>query len=1183
MEKRNYIGKIIVYRMPIAHARYSYTKLCFFLLLALFYLSDFTAKAQDNFNDDIIDPPIVFDEIPVLVLVEGCKGFYVDMIYTDNDILYINIEDLFKTLQIPCIVGEKGNSISGFIENESRTYLIDYHTKKIIVGDKTLISKRGLVKEMDAIYMESTLFNEAFGISMTFNYRSLSIVLKSNFELPLIKQKRIEKMRNNISKLKAEVIADTILPRNYHLFKFGMLDWALASSQSWKGKTENQIGLGIGTELLYGEANLSINYSDKYKFNSRQLQYLWRWVDNDKLLIKQAQIGKISNQSISYLNGSIIGVNIRNSPTTVRTATGFYIINEITEPNWTVELYINNVLVDYTKADASGSFQFKVPNVYGYTTLKLKFYGPMGEERIEERTLNVPFTFTPEKEFEYSLTAGILQDETSSRFGKAEFNYGVDRMFTVGGGLEYLSTIPNNPLIPFAKFALQPFSKLTIFGEYAHGVKTSFLLNYYLGNNATLEIDYTKFVQGQLATRNRYLEERKVKLSAPFKVKNMSGYAKLDYTQLVYSEYSYNQASIMLSAYYKQFSTNSTTQINKIDRMPAYVSSNLSLSYRIRNGFSLRSSAQYNITEGQFITCKAEIEKRISKGYLSASYGKYFLSNDYSINISFKYDLPFARTNISTGHSRNNTSASESAQGSIAFGSGNNYIHKTNNSSVGKGGISIYPFLDLNHNGVFDDGEKMVKIPAVRIMGGKVIFSEKDSIVRIPDLSPFINYVLEFSDNDLENIAWQFKNKIFQVLVDPNQFKRIDIPIIPVGEASGMTYLNQDNSIKGIGRIMIKFYNKSNEKLVAETLSESDGYIDFMGFEPGDYIACVDSVQLSNLNFKSEPMQREFTIKTLEEGDIVEGIDFVLRENETAVVLKTDTLKNDMIPIELDLDNLYNSFNDIGTNSDTVSNIEVTKMDTLIKVVNKKEVEQININLPYKSDSINSVAPNNKKNDHEVKLKNNPSTVNNKKRYISGDICFQTGNYYVQCGAFKYKNNAVQLALKVLKITDAAVGIIFIDGLYKVQVGCVTLREQALEIKNKLIENDVHDELLIMLRTEITEHGKNKLTEGIDSINNNLSKRYLIERDSVWGEICNESGNYFIQCGAYKYKGNAVQLALKIMKNAGAEIGIIGIELNEGLYKVQVGCTATKKEAEEVKKLLIEKGLLNNIYIRNKK
>ena len=285
------------------------------------------------------------------------------------------------------------------------------------------------------------------------------------------------------------------------------------------------------------------------------------------------------------------------------------------------------------------------------------------------------------------------------------------------------------------------------------------------------------------------------------------------------------------------------------------------------------------------------VEKYIPKGNFSISYEKNVLYNDHFINFNFRYDLPGARTNLSVSQSRNTTMTSGSAQGSLAFGGGNGYVYTSNNSSTSKGGLLLYPFLDLNNNGRHDKGEPMVKLTNVGIMGGRVIFNEKDSIVRIPDLNAFTTYLLEFQDNDLENIAWRFREKIYQVLIDPNQFKRIDIPVIAVGEVSGMTYLNKDNVLKGQRRILVKFYKKipnsgnrtlsepdlvDYSKPVAETLTESDGYLYYIGLAPGEYVARIDPEQLNNLSMTTTPGLIPFKINQSVQGDMVSGVDFVL-------------------------------------------------------------------------------------------------------------------------------------------------------------------------------------------------------------------------------------------------------------------------------------------------------------------
>jgi hypothetical protein len=855
-------------------------------ILFIFMLVSSFSTYEEKFGSTVIkmksiDPdPVAYDLFPVNVIIEGVGSFDLDVLYTENDLLFINIEDLFRALKVPCTDGVKGISVEGFIGNAYQPYSIDFAKGIIKVGDRTIRTDDKLLKESGILYMESSLFAKAFGIILDFNYRSLTIKLKADFELPVVKQMRLEKIRSNIADIKGEVVVDTLISRDYHLFKFGTLDWSASSFQNWKSAANNAFGLSLGTELLYGEANISMNYFSQYKFDDRQLQYRWNWVDNDKTLIKQAQVGKISVPMISFINAPLVGASIRNSPTTVRKAKGSYIINEIAEPNWTVELYINNVLVDFTTADASGAFRFNVPIVYGFTTLKLKYYGPTGEERTEEREMNVPYTVMATNEFEYGLSAGIVQDGDGSRFGKGEFNYGVNRILTVGGGIEYLSSLPSDGFIPYATATLQPFSRLILNGEYVHGVRSKGVLNYYITKEILLELDYAKYVEGQKVTIFNSNEERKAKLSIPLRYKKINGFFRLDYSQLVYSAFSYNYATAMFSVYYKQFSTNASTQINWVSEKDPFITNDLVLGYRLKNNYVIRSSVRYNASSSSFISYTTELEKRIAKGYLSASFQKNIISDDYYINLGCKYDFSFARTAVSGSQSKFNSGTSISAQGSLAFGAGNGYIHTNNNSSVGKGGIVLYPFLDLNHNGIFDKEEHLVKLSVARANGAKTIISEKDSIVRIPNLNSFTDYVLEFNDSDLSNIAWRFKHNTYKVLVDPNQFKRIDVPILAMGEISGMAYMEKESELKGLGRVLIKIYKKDSDKVVAEVLSESDGYIYYLGLKPGEYRACVDPEQLDNLDLLAEPACRYFTINTMKEGDIVDGIDFTLKENK---------------------------------------------------------------------------------------------------------------------------------------------------------------------------------------------------------------------------------------------------------------------------------------------------------------
>ncbi|MEJ1730007.1 hypothetical protein SMA90_27105, partial [Escherichia coli] len=175
------------------------------------------------------------------------------------------------------------------------------------------------------------------------------------------------------------------------------------------------------------------------------------------------------------------------------------------------------------------------------------------------------------------------------------------------------------------------------------------------------------------------------------------------------------------------------------------------------------------------------------------------------------------------------------------------YLGVNNRSSVGKGGIILYPFLDLNWNGQRDKGEPKAFGMEVQVSGGRIQYKEQDTITRIYDLQPYAEYLVTLIGSKFDNIAWRMPNQTLSVVVDPNQFKRIEVPVVVVGEASGQVNLRDRNTLRGQGRITVQFYNQDTV-MIYNTLTESDGYFSYMGLAPGKYMAAIDPEQMKKLN-----------------------------------------------------------------------------------------------------------------------------------------------------------------------------------------------------------------------------------------------------------------------------------------------------------------------------------------------
>ncbi|NVO03313.1 MAG: hypothetical protein HXX09_11495, partial [Bacteroidetes bacterium] len=851
--------------------------------------------AQDKYTVDPVDPTNErnYDEFTVMYNLNGFGYFATEALYfSNNNKLYISVYQLFNELRINCKASSNSDSLSGFIENESNKYNIDFKNKIINIQNKKVELNDALLKINDALYLESSMFGDLFRLNLNFDFKSLTIAISSDFELPIIKIQRILRIRNNISKLKSEIVADTLIKRENHIFKFGTIDWGFSAAQTNAISANNTFQLGVGAELLGGSAQIQLRHFDKYAFDMRQQSYRWNWANNDNKIIKQVSLGKISTSSISSIYSSVLGAKITNAGVGYRKAAGEYSINGFTQPNWMVELYINNALVEVKEADAIGFYIFKFPLSYGQIVITLKFYGPSGEEKTEEKILNIPYTFVPAKKFEYNITTGVLEDGRSTKFFRSENNYGINPFITVGAGLEYLSSITNHSYIPFSNISVQPFRRVIVNGIYAHNVYTKGQMNVSLFKNVFLELGYTKYVDGQTAVMQNYRDEKAAKVSMPFHIRKISGFARLDYTNFGYQHFYYNQYGASFSLFYGNFSTNLASNLNQINPISdnenitpysAYINANWTILYRFRSNFVLRQSLQYNVSEKSLVSSRTDLEKKIkNRTYVSVSFDRNFIADYNSLNFNVKFDLNYLRVFANSRFTKKDVYTYEGAQGSIYFNSSRNIIQPDNSSAVGKGGISLVPFVDINHNGKKEEDEPMIKLTSVRISGGKVIFNSKDSTINVIGLEPFTNYKLELNENDFNNLSWKLKHKTYQITIDPNQIKTVLIPITPVGEVSGMVYLSKNDKLEGYSRIIVHIYDNAGN-IVKEILTESEGYFNYLGLSPGVYSASVDKAQLKKLGFLSIPDENKFTIRPLLDGDIVSDLKFILNNSKPEI------------------------------------------------------------------------------------------------------------------------------------------------------------------------------------------------------------------------------------------------------------------------------------------------------------
>jgi cell division protein FtsN len=712
-----------------------------------------------------------------------------------------------------------------------------------------------------------------------------------------------------------------------------------------------------------------------------------------------------------------------------------------------------------------------VPLVYGNSIVELKFFGPWGEERTRQQNINIPFNFLPEKTMEYTASAGIVEDSLMSRFSRVSINYGVFRSLTLGGGVEYLSSVKSGPAMPFINGSFSLLKNILLSGEYTYGVRAKGTLTYRFPSNLQFDLNYTKYDKNQTAINYNYLEERKAVVSIPLKIGRFSSYQRFTLNQIVLPVTNYTTGEWMFSGSLLGVSTNLSTNALFIGSNKPSIYSNISFAFRLPAGIVMRPQAQYGYTQNKLLLAKVSLEKHLlTHGFLNLSFEQNMVNNIQLAEMGFRYDFSFAQTGASVRQSDRKTTLVQYARGSLINDRSTRYLGTDNRPNVGKGGISIIPYLDLNANGVKDPGEPKVYGLNLHTNGGRVEKSERDTTIRILGLEPYTNCFIDLDPNSFENIAWKLPVKTLSVAVDPNMLKHIELPIMVAGEATGIVTLLKNGEKKGLGRIILGFYT-GNLKPAGKTLTEDDGYFSYLGLAPGSYIVRIDTAQLRRLGMKSDPLSIKFDLAVKLNGDIADKLNFSLqmiagdtlmpKTGEKPVTKKDTTVMivhevtQELVTISEDIFAIQLGAFRVKSNADALRSKLQRLLGRKVDIIIEDSFYKVRINDIKDRKEVDEIVALLQKNGITelwvISLKAKKQLLVTGEKQDTTIMITSPEEISIQLGAFRRKSNAIILKDRLSASISENVIIVSENGYYKVRVvGPPFIKQTVLEAMKKL-------------------------------------------------------------------------------------------------------------------------------------
>ncbi len=811
--------------------------------------------------------------IPIIAFLEGDK-------------LFLPVKTIFGALKIFYEDEGKIKTLTGFFIDRSKKYKLDFTRREFEFNNRKIPLKKDeyyLDELDDEYYLTPDAFNKLFGMKFTVNYRKLILRLNSKILLPVY-ERELSKLNFEIFKNKSQTNTyGKFFPSKSDLLNFGFVDYNVSSTLSRNSKPYSSYYFGLSSNLLGGEANVSFNGTAiAGNLINDRIDWSWRYGMFNKYLT-QITIGNFFVQGLSSY--SLRGISLTNEPLEARRLFSKYKIRSKTHPNWEVELYKNNLPIDYVTADENGNYEFEIPLNYGMTYVKLRHLGTKGEVYVDEKLFHIPYELLPPKELNYHVNFGETPF-TKIKIARADVEYGLNKNLTNKIGFDYIHS--------------GSYKRGVFYNSLTAKVSTEYLINLIAAPNAFYKLGVSGIYPSLSSFDIFYTYHDKNVFFNPTEIKNdisLNIYHPMNLERLPVNFFSFGQyltfqnggsrKNIRLginSTFYRLSPTITYEYFSSSNDIAEFTRSVLSAGFfyslpqlpgflKSLYGNVISTKLIYNTKTGKVENLFFAFSTNLfSNTRLQIVHSENLLGKISTTSLQLIVDFSFTRSTSTIV----NTQFTQNFSGSLGYDANYNTVHSYNRFQQGKSAAIINCFIDDNGNMKYDSGEKRIKGIKLHLNNLSRIINEPDGKIVVSELIPYSAYFGKLLDSKVENPLLVPKFKEFSFIADPNKYKRIDIPFYFAGEINGSIKKQNGKDLLPLAGMKIKIENKSNGQ-IRKVSSFSDGTFYYFGLLPGKYRIYIDNEILKKLGLKSYPEYYDLEIKSVETGDYFDKLNFILK------------------------------------------------------------------------------------------------------------------------------------------------------------------------------------------------------------------------------------------------------------------------------------------------------------------
>jgi hypothetical protein len=729
-----------------------------------------------------------------------------------------------------------------------------------------------LVREVEGeIYVNSSLLADCLGISMRFNYSSLTLVIDPDAKIPAVALKQDRRKYSRLATAEALDVPERApdAPVRRQLLGSMTLAWALA------GNYEQDQGAGtgslqIGGPFLFGLLN--VRGSARYQPQLPEVKPFAGAIDSWDWQIVFPNFPLLRRFSVSSMMWGGLppeyDLSISNERLTPIEDATLHELSGHTQPGWTVEMYEYDQLVGVTQADSLGYYRFMVP-ASGSVQRTFASVGPHGERILEERLLDFNPSLLPLGDVEYTLNATAQQLSIKSPMNiNGVLRAGVASWLSLGGRFSLVSSslpkISRDSIVPSldADLWLGGASSMGLrYNPMAHAAWSELVTRipgnlYVRANLDSFDIDDMTFRSrasvtgtfgslflGSSATYSKGAADHTIGVTPQISGSLLGVSLSLNSRMEWSSRWGSGNGDVFDKPITSRTLISTAQLITPVTR---WASLSVRESYdHLNNSFgdlSVKATIRPFRAVGLNLGWTGSVYDRWQKGIVSAS---------LTLNVgSFQ-----ARVGADRYEDRMIYSGNSSTRGATRFSSAG--IDYSDQASMGNAAIIVEGFWDRNGNGVQDDGEPDLKNPGVSVRYGSASVRANDGrFLSIPiyrECSVEIDRASFIGDGLYPTISQ------FDVYSLPSSVHVINVPFAEGFEVSGECSVEFPGGIHKVPGGVLNGLSLRLESTTGNIAVDGevfdDGSVLISGVPAGEYRVVLNDEQLASRRIRlKEPL-----------------------------------------------------------------------------------------------------------------------------------------------------------------------------------------------------------------------------------------------------------------------------------------------------------------------------------------